>query len=184
MLKNIKKDLLSLHGKFFGTYDVEPFKKDSPTIQFINYLINKKIETYPFGACWNYENFIFDDSKADEIKEVESDDSYNWDSPVTFQFRIFKYQDKTYTAINFHRYGDVRGNYTKYAVLNCDKEDFLDLLDNFNLEIPCEGWQIEQKITNEIGNIAAFQQKTGHEYNGYYRKAPKDVKKAVEHYFF
>lgn len=134
MLKEIKKDLLSLQGKIFRTYDVEPFKKDSPTIQFINYLINQKIEVYPFGTCWNYENFIFDGSK--------------------------------------------------YAILNCDKEDFLDLLDNFNLEIPCDGWQIEQKIIQEVGYIYAFCSENGEEFNGYYTEAPEEIKKAVEKYFF
>lgn len=186
MLKTIKKDLMTMHGKIFDTYDVKPLKKDSPAIRFIDYLIDNAPEVNLFGTRHNYDDCIFNDYKADEIREIDSGNSYNWSGPVVFQYRFFEYRDRVYTAICFHRFGDVRGNYTKYAILNCDEEEFWELLSDFYFDIPAgEGWHILQYISYEAGDVIAWNNETNEEFEGYYESddAPEAVRAAVAAWF-
>lgn len=182
MLKAIKKDLMTMSGKIFGTYDAQPFKKDSPEIQFINYLIDNAPEVNLFGTRYNFEDYIFNDYKADEIREIDAGNSYNWNGPVVFQYRFFEYRGRIYTAICFHRFGDVRGNYTKYAILDCNQEEFYDLLSEFYFDIPAgDGWSVSQYVYDECGSVRAWNSETQEDFDGFYEsdEAPEAVRAAV-----
>lgn len=182
MLKAIKKDLMTMQGKIFGTYDAQPLKKDDPTIQFINYLIDNAPEVNLFGTRYNFEDFIFNDYKADEIKEIDSGNSYNWDGLIVFQYRFFEYRGRVYTAICFHRFGDVRGNYTKYAILDYDQDEFWGLLSEFYFDIPAgDNWSVYQYVYDECGNVHAWNNETQQDFEGFYKSddAPEAVRTAV-----
>lgn len=182
MLKAIRKDLLTMKGLVFDTYEAKPLKKDDPTIEFIDFLIDRAPEINLFGNRYNYEDVIFSGYKADEIEEIKSDNSYNWAGPITFQYRVFTYRGREYTAINFHRFGDVRGNYTKYAILDCTQQEFYDLISEFCYNIPAaDGWEVIQDIYSESGYVNAWNNETDEEFSGYYEAsdAPEAVRKAV-----
>lgn len=182
MLKAIKKDLMTMSGKIFGTYDAQPFKKDSPEIQFINYLIDNAPEVNLFGTRYNFEDFIFNDYKAEEIKEIDAGNSYNWGGPIVFQYRFFEYRGRVYTAICFHRFGDVRGNYTKYAILDCNQDEFWMLLSDFCFDIPAgDNWSVSQYVYDESGCVRAWNNETEEDFEGFYESdnAPEAVRAAV-----
>lgn len=182
MLKAIKKDLMTMSRLVFGTYEAKPLKKDSSEIQFINYLIDNVSEVNLFGTRYNFEDFIFNDYKTDEITEIDAGNSYNWNGPVVFQYRFFEYHGRVYTAICFHRFGDVRGNYTKYAILDCDQDEFWELLSEFYYDIPAGGnWCVSQYVYDESGRVHAWNTETQEDFEGFYEsdEAPKAVRTAV-----
>ena len=55
------------------------------------------------------------------LREVSCDNSYNWNGRVSNHFDFKVYKDETqgdiYVVFKVHRYGDVRGNYTKECLL-------------------------------------------------------------------
>lgn len=182
MLKAIKKDLMTMSGLVFGTYEAKPLKKDSPEIQFINYLIDNAPEVNLFGTRYNFDDFIFNGYKAEEITEIDAGNSYNWNGPVVFQYRFFEYRDHIYTAVCFHRFGDVRGNYTKYTILDCNQDEFRELLSEFYFDIPAGGnWCVSQYVYDECGSVHAWNAKTQEDFEGFYEsdEAPEAVRTAV-----
>ena len=60
---------------------------------------------------------------------TESDNTYNWCANIShdINFDCFEYDGEKYVAIMVHRWGDVRGNYTYYAILKCDFYDLFDI---------------------------------------------------------
>lgn len=67
------------------------------------------------------------------LKELKSDNSYNWGGNVSNDFNFHIYEnlenDKILVEFKVHRYGDVRGNYTNSVVLEFDSDyDFLEIL--------------------------------------------------------
>ena len=72
----------------------------------------------------------FEDSDRDY---VEAYNSYNWGGNVDhhLQWYIIEVDERKFMILSFHRYGDVRGNYTDKVVLNYDdfdKDDFYDAI--------------------------------------------------------
>lgn len=59
----------------------------------------------------------------------QSDNTYNWGSVLSHDLNIdeFIYNDTKYVAIMVHLYGDVRGNYSYYVILECDFEDLFEV---------------------------------------------------------
>ena len=183
MLRAIKKDLMTLEGTYFGTYKATPFAADSETIQTVDFMIDNFVEVYPFGTRRNYEDFIFSDWKDDEIDEDfdQCMNSYNWNGPVVVQVRFFRYRGHDYTAVAFHRYGDVRGNYTKYAILDCDRAAFVDKMLDLRYDIPAgPAWSVQESFFDECGVVSAYNHETGESFDGYYDKAPDEVRRAVD----
>lgn len=179
---------MTLSGKVFGTYDATPFGADSEEIKTIEFIQRNFTEVYPFGTRKNYEDFIFQDWKSDEISEDYDAtlNSYNWNGSVVLQARFFEYRGKKYTAVAFHRFGDVRGNYTPYAILNCDKEEFLNTMCELDYKIPSESdWDIRCNFFNEAGVVSCWNCKTQEDYNGYYDSddAPAEVRNACQKYY-
>lgn len=195
-LAKIKEELLDMgkNGeKVFGTYPVHPLKQDADVIKFIERLQELNIEADEdiFGE-FDFEDYVFDKMPSPLADEIEEDfdrsgNSYNWNAPIVFQYRPFKlYDGIERVAIAFHKYGDVRANYTRYAVLKCYLEKFWEILAESTIDIPCEDndWSISQYLHNENGYISAYHYPTGDSFDGYYtdEDCPEVVSKAVENW--
>jgi hypothetical protein len=64
---------------------------------------------------------------------VEAFNSYNWSGNIDhdMQWYVVEVNKRKYMILSFHRYGDVRVNYTDEVVLNyddIDKDDFLNAI--------------------------------------------------------
>ncbi len=180
MLKAIKKDLM--------TCGYRPFKKDDLEIKFIDWLDRHFYEAYPFGKRRNLKDVIWDDYEpSGDYEELRSDNSCNWSGLVTFHIMVFRYKDTTYTGIAFHRGGDVRCNYTKYACFEMSFDEFFEEILQFQIEIPCENenWRILTDLISESGWVRAWNQETEEEFDGYYgnKNCPKEVQEACEKFF-
>lgn len=57
---------------------------------------------------------------------MQTDNSYNWNAPLTHDFNICVYQniENTFLVINWHILGDVRCNYTEELVYLCESKDW------------------------------------------------------------
>ena len=71
------------------------------------------------------------------LRELFSDNSYNWNGRISNHFDFKAYKDETlgdiYIVFKVHRYGDVRCNYTKECLLKFDYYDeFLDVITEAN----------------------------------------------------
>lgn len=172
-LRSIKKDLLTLPEYDAGWYKQKPYTRDSDEVQFVDFLIKN-----------------FDESKIKFDWGSDYDDgvnSYNWSAPVIFEARYFKSRaGREHVAIAMHRAGDVRDNYTGFAVLDTDRESFLQTIFEFAIDIPCkdEAWSITQRITSETGSVDAWNHDTGESFEGYYESddAPAAVREAVSNW--
>lgn len=83
-------------------------------------------------------------------RQITADNSYNSSTPVTYEIRVFTdSQDEwgtIYTALSFHRWGDVRGNYTDWVVFKIaedvsEHEWFMYLVDA--IEEAYKGYEFE-----------------------------------------
>ena len=141
--KSIIRDLTkTLKGKqkVFGYYDVEHNVRESKNLDISALDIIRALSEYEidfkklYGV--DFDDMLYNDAEGNYISidtDVKSDNSYNWSSQVVFCFRTIKVVDKygenhTYMAIMFHRYGDVRGNYTDHMVCDIDDYTFLETL--------------------------------------------------------
>lgn len=67
-----------------------------------------------------------DDLLNKGYEQVQMDNSYNWNAPLTHNFNIYVYQniENTFLIINWHISGDIRGNYTNELVYLCESQDW------------------------------------------------------------
>lgn len=136
-LKKCRRDLRTM-GKpmaIFGTYDSHNMKKSRGLsineLDIIEALIKKDVEIdfkKEYGV--DYNDFVYEDKnpRGFDWVELKSDNTYNWSSQVTINFSEIEVDGVRYVAVKFHRYGDVRGNYTDYCVLDMTLQDFLEFL--------------------------------------------------------
>lgn len=182
-LSEIKYDLMTIEEGEHGYFRSRPYTESDDVIKIINYISENFDECDPFQDGNNYEDFIYDDYRADEIEEDfdRCMNSYNWNGPVIFQIRPFTMNGREFTAIAFHRFGDVRCNYTKYACFEMDRDEFVQKLMDFQLEIPCENWHITQDLFEEDGYIHACDYDHDQYFDGWYEDAncPEEITKAV-----
>lgn len=91
----------------------------------------------------------FEDSDGDY---VEAYNSYNWSGNIDhhMQWYVVKVHNRNYMILSFHRFGDVRCNYTDQVVLNyddLDREDFDEVLYNSykdgNIEVDGKAYTFE-----------------------------------------
>ena len=71
------------------------------------------------------------------LRELFSDNSYNWNGRISNHFDFKAYKDETlgdiYIVFKVHRYGDVRCNYTKECLLKFNSyEQFLEKIEESN----------------------------------------------------
>ena len=124
MLKNIKKDLEALQG--------DPARdNDDITVNIID-LIDALVD-YEISdglACKLLHVESIDD--IDGLDYDYADNSYNWSGMGSndFDYKTFKTDNgDIVVSIKFHRFGDVRGNYTEDAfLLFDDANDFHEIV--------------------------------------------------------
>lgn len=140
--KRILRDLK--HGlkgtkTIFGTYDSSNMKEsknlDISVLDVVRALAPYEIDFKGrYGV--DFDDVMYEDAQGNYISidtDVNCDNSYNWASQIVFAFNTVKVEDQygethTYKAIMFHRYGDVRGNYTDYMVLDMSDCEFLEVV--------------------------------------------------------
>ena len=126
MLKDIKKDLEALRGadvKIFGQPTTLATRSDDDITVDILDLVEAFADyevTYR-KACDLLEVENVDD--IDGLDYIIADNSYNWNGMGSNDFDYRTYEtngEGIVLSIKFHRFGDVRGNYTENAYLLFD----------------------------------------------------------------
>jgi hypothetical protein len=128
MIKNIKKDLEELQGaevKIFGqATTLEARSDDDITVDILELV--EALADYEITdrmACKLLH--VEDADDIDDLDYFNADNSYNWGGNVShdFDYKIFRTDNNdAIVSIKFHRYGDVRGNYTETAFLLFEEE--------------------------------------------------------------
>lgn len=106
---------------------------------------------------------------------TSSDNTYNWSANIShdINFDCFEYDDEKYVAIMVHRGGDVRGNYTYYAILKCDLEDLLDV--EFYPSVDIEGTNLVADLRWYSECYDVYNLDTDESYDGYYDLEMSDL---------
>jgi hypothetical protein len=144
-IQKIREDILSLRGANVKIFGQPTTLNDSvgddlvDIIDILDQVSDKEVEL--ITSVYNDETDDFDTMEFDTVeqfvdymedelgewKEVSHGNSYNWTSPVSndFDFRVLKDYGTGdfYIQLMVHRFGDVRGNYTDYALLRYDYEE-------------------------------------------------------------
>lgn len=93
----------------------------------------------------------FDEDLDIDFYIAKSGNSYNWNGSAIFNFhQIFLYGNE-YTVVRFHRYGDVRCNYTDYMLLYIGFDRFIEELFHFYKSFEYEGRLIQTNPLMENG---------------------------------
>lgn len=138
----IIKDLKHLKGKtyFGGAYTVDRNEKRSKNLEVGAIDLVEALKPYEinFKALYkvDYDDVVYNDAEGNYelIKlDITSNNSYNWNAQVVFNYNEIEVIDRyglnhKYITIKFHRYGDVRGNYTDYMVLDMSLDEFYGVL--------------------------------------------------------
>lgn len=190
----IIKDMETMNGYYFGTYKAEPVRESKGleisavdiARHFKNYEIDAEelfeeckeeiekrfdvtLETINSVSMYELVDFLEDKFDA-EVKY--GNNTYNYCCQTTFQYEIFEFKGKDYAIVEYHRYGDVRGNYTPFVIyeLECDDE-FLDELHGCNgliASVPFEynnrDWSVYTNLMQEYGQCELYNHDTGEGY--------------------
>ena len=114
------------------------------------------------------------------LRELFSDNSYNWNGRVSNHFDFKVYKDETqgdiYILFKVHRYGDVRCNYTKECLLKFNSYDqFLDVITEANkfvtVEVDGKEYDLYVNVTND--GYEVYDVETG-KYVGYACETDKE----------
>lgn len=137
--KKIIRDLKSIKGgKFFGYYEVKSNKKESKNLDISELDLIRDLSYYEidFKKLYkvDFDDVVYEDLEGNYISidlDVESGNSYNWSSQIVFNYNHIRVIDRydiehDYIAVKFHRFGDVRGNYTDYIVLDMSMDEFFE----------------------------------------------------------
>ena len=174
MLNNIINDFRNLEGKEVGSgyfKHVYSNEVDATMISVLDVLKNLKpyeIEAFEiYNYCNEEEEDIIEVSaneflEIEEYEEIRSDNSYNWNSPISNDFNYSIYESSLCEGIiiefSVHRYGDVRCNYTEeiYFRFN-DEYEFYEALEEsnkyFTIEKNDKMYEIEINIFSESPRI-------------------------------
>jgi hypothetical protein len=90
------------------------------------YVIEQWIATLPAEEVEN----VFLEYCVREDFEGVTDNTYNINSDVVINYEEFQMygRDEVYVRCRFHRYGDVRGNYTEWIYLEMNIDEFMEIL--------------------------------------------------------
>jgi len=131
MIKDIKRDLIELRGAtvdIFGQSQVLPARSEDDITVDILELVDA------LGDCEITNNRVCALLEVESVDDIENldykhaDNSYNWGGMISndFDYRIYTpaQGEGIVLAVKFHRFGDVRGNYTDtaYCLLNDEHE--------------------------------------------------------------
>ena len=187
-IQAIREDILSLRGanvKIFGQQTTLRDDVARDTIDILDVLaqledseIKLSIELYDEEAedhvtkeFHSVEDMVNHMEDIGQWVEVSHDNSYNWSSPVSNDFDFRTYEDKEtgsyYIQLMVHRYGDVRGNYTEYALLEYDHRDgFIQDVAEANKSIEVGDYYIDISVFSdgmEVYNRDGIYVKTIHD---------------------
>lgn len=138
----IIKDLKHLKGKtyFGGACKVSYNERRSKNLEIGAIDLVEALKPYEtnFKALYkvDFDDVVYNDvdGNYELIKlDITSNNSYNWNAQVVFNYNEIEVIDRyglnhKYITIKFHRYGDVRGNYTDYMVLDMSLDEFYGVL--------------------------------------------------------
>jgi hypothetical protein len=138
----IIKDLKHLKGKtyFGGTCTVDRNEKRSRNLEIGAIDLVEALKPYEvnFKALYkvDFDNVVYDDIEGNyELisLDIASYNSYNWSAQVVLNYNEIEVIDRysmehKYITVKFHRFGDVRGNYTDYMVLDMSLDEFYEVL--------------------------------------------------------
>lgn len=138
----IIRDLKHLKGKTYygGVYTVDRNERKSRNLEIGALDLVEALKPYEinFKALYkvDFDEVVYDDAHGyyESIDlDITSNNSYNWNAQVVFNYNEIEVVDRygmehRYIAVRFHRYGDVRGNYTDYMVLDMSLEYFYEVL--------------------------------------------------------
>lgn len=139
---SIIKDLKHLKGNTFfgGAYTVHRNERKSRNLEIgaIELVEALKLYEVNFKALYkvDFDDVIYDDIQGNyELinLDITSNNSYNWNAQIVFNYNEIEVIDRygmehKYVTVKFHRYGDVRGNYTDYMVLDMSLDEFYEVL--------------------------------------------------------
>ena len=171
MLKfeNVKNELCygNLKKAVFGVYDANDRSKSEilsiTELEVAEYLKDYEVD---FQDIYNYNNednniivdldeFFYDNIEYDNlyINVKHSNNSYNFGSSAIFNYDVLEINDIEYVAIKFHRFGDVRGNYTDYMLLKINSYEFYELLSElicwFDVDYEGNNISVDYSVLNE-----------------------------------
>lgn len=151
ILNDLKHNLKGTK-RVFGYYDVVHNELESKNLSISNLDIIRALAPYEidFKKLYNvdFDDVIYEDKEGNYISldtdyKNTANNSYNWSSQVVFNYQQIQVitddyhvnyrgydltNHKEYIAIKFHRYGDVRGNYTDYMILDMSMDEFYEVL--------------------------------------------------------
>lgn len=106
---------------------------------------------------------------------TKSDNTYNWGANIShdINFDCFEYDDEKYVAIMIHRGGDVRGNYTYYAILKCDYYDLFDI--EFYPSKDIAGTNLVADLRWYAEDYSVYNYETQEDFDGYYEIEMSDL---------
>lgn len=167
---------------FWWKEEKEPFKYMVNAIDVLELLkpyeveVDEDLVEKHKKIYWDWDNGVLEqmeiltDCSLDDFK---CDNTYNWNGNIShdMDFKICEDMDSIdgmcYVAIQFHRTGDVRGNYTDYALYKFDSfDEFVEVVEtaeyeNCGGELVVDGkeWVINPRIFAE--HIECYCNETG-----------------------
>lgn len=136
-IKRILKDLMTLEETNISQqkyYRIKNLKKNSPIYNCIKDLKRYKVKYIDFR-----EN--------DNAEYINSDNSYNYENAgFIYQYTYFMIKNKPYVNICFHRFGDVRGNYTEEVTLSMTENELLEHIVCYNYELITKNYIAYQSL--------------------------------------
>ena len=166
--ENVKKSLCygNLKKAVFGAYDANDRSKSEilsiTELEVAEHLKNYEVDFQDVYNDYNdddiivdLDDFFYDGMEYNnlEINLKYSNNSYNWNSSAIFNYDVLEINSIEYVAVKFHRFGDVRGNYTDYMLLNIsiDKfhEELIELISYFDFDFEGSSVSVSYNIFNE-----------------------------------
>ena len=202
----IIRDLKHLKGKTFfgGNYTVDRNGRKSRYLEIGVLDLVEALKPYEinFKALYkvDYDDVVYEDAQGnyDSIKlDITSNNSYNWNAQVVFNYNEVEVIDRygmehKYITVKFHRYGDVRGNYTDYMVLDMSLDEFYEVLQESSyaycdVEYKGEYYEIGTDIFKEACVFDIYSDDANIYYYDVYLdidnlRNKKDIKKALVQY--
>lgn len=152
LLQKAYDDILKLRGAdvtVFGQSTTLDAEVDEFTIDILEVMdALKQYEVREFEGYDNVNEYLENliESGVIESEDLQSDNSYNWNSNVSNHFNFYAYKtfyDNILVEFKVHRYGDVRGNYTVSFLLEFESfDEFLEVLS-----------EVSMYATIEVNNI-------------------------------
>ena len=151
ILNDLKHNLKGTK-RVFNYYDVDHNERESKNLSISNLDIIRALAPYEidFKKLYkvDFDDVIYEDKEGNYISldtdyKNTANNSYNWSSQVVFNYQQIQViaddyhvnyrgydltNHKEYIAIKFHRYGDVRGNYTDYMILDISLDEFYEII--------------------------------------------------------